>query len=242
MATPAFSVIVPIFEETDALTFSNYYFNKLSLRPIYALDSKRIQRRAEVEYLLGREVSVYENTGNCIEASYDKLAALAPTEWVLRIDCDEVPNRAMIEHCSKFVARPTDSYCGFDRDDLIWRSGQLDRMKYEPLFVDTQFRLFNRNRVKFLSRIHTPGFHVPKWKIPFLPRWNAPQAARIYHLQRVFITAQQRAEKLARYNSAGQGPKLNDWIARPDDSFKWQPFADDHFTKLFAEWQSGQKS
>ena len=240
MATIAYTIIVPVFEETDVLAFSNYYFSKLQLRPIYALDSKRIHRKVEVERILGREVSIYENPGNCIEASYQNLAALSPTDWLLRIDCDEVPNQAMLEHCTRFVDHPADAYCGFDRDDLIWREGHFERLKYAPLFVDTQFRLFNRTKVQFISRIHTSGFHVPKWKLPFLPRWNAPRGARIYHLQRAFITAQQRAEKLARYNAAGQDQQFNSWLARPDESFKWRSFHDEKFTEIFALWKATQ--
>ena len=209
MSQPAFTIIVPVFEETDALVFSNFYFSKLGLQPIYALDSKRLSRRAEVEKLLNRTVAIYENPGNCIEASYQNLASLSPTDWLLRIDCDEVPNHAILQYCANFVTYPTDAYCGFDRDDLIWREGHVEKIKYAPLFVDTQFRLFNRSRVKFLSRIHAPGFHVPKWKLPFLPGWNAPRAARLYHLQRIFITPEQREEKLARYNAAGQNQQFN---------------------------------
>ncbi len=241
MSQSPFTIIVPVFEETDALAFSNFYFNKLGLQPIYALDSKRISRRAEVEKLLGRAVAIYENPGNCIEASYQNLAALSPTDWLLRIDCDEIPNQAMLEHCARFTARPTDAYCGFDRDDLVWQGTHFQRLKYAPLFVDTQFRLFNRTKVKFLNRIHTPGFHVPKWKLPFLPSWNAPRSARIYHLQRVFITPQQRAEKLARYNAAGQDQQFNNWLARPDESFNWRSFQDDAITQNFAQWKVAQQ-
>ena len=238
MAQPPFTIIVPVFEETDALAFSNYYFNRLGLQPIFGLDSKRIGRKAEVTKILGRTPLVYENPGNCIEAGYDKLAALAPTDWILRVDCDEVPNTEMLRHCERFVAKPSDAYCGYDRDDLLWRSGHFERLKYKPLFVDSQYRLFNRTKVKFISRIHTPGFYMPKWKVPFLPGWNAPRAARLYHLQRVFITAKQRGEKLTRYNSQSQQQTFNDWLARSDDSFKWRAFHDTAFTTIFADWKA----
>lgn len=241
MSQSAFTIIIPVFEETDALTFSNFYFNKLGLKPIYALDSKRISRRAEVESLLGRAVAIYENPGNCIEASYQNLASLSPADWLLRIDCDEVPNLAMLQHCARFTTSPADAYCGFDRDDLVWRETHFERLKYAALFVDTQFRLFNRTKVKFINRIHTPGFLVPKWKLPFLPGWNAPRTARIYHLQRVFITAQQRAEKLERYNAAGQDQQFNNWLARPDESFKWRSFHDATFIEIFAQWKVMQQ-
>lgn len=234
----AFTIIIPVFEETDALAFSNFYFNKLGLQPIYALDSKRISRRAEVERRIGREVAIYDNPGICIEASYQNLAALSPTEWLLRIDCDEIPNQTMLQHCARFTTSPADAYCGFDRDDLVWRETHFQRLKYAPLFVDTQFRLFNRIKVKFINRIHTPGFHVPKWNLPFLPGWNAPRIARLYHLQRVFITPQQRSEKLTRYNAAGQQQGFNNWLSRPDESFQWRSFDDAVFTELFAQWKA----
>ena len=239
MAT--FAIIVPVFEETNALAFSNYYFNQLGLAPIFALDSKRLNRKAEVTTILGRPPAIYENPGNCIEASYDKLASLSPTDWILRVDCDEVPNKEMLQHCERFVSQPADAYCSFDRDDLLWRGDHFERLKYKPLFVDSQFRLFNRSKVRFQSRIHTPGFHVPKWKLPFLPGWNAPRNARLYHLQRTFITARQRAEKLSRYNGEGQQQTFNQWLGRPDESFKWRAFNDAGFTQMFADWKVAQQ-
>ena len=237
-----YTIIIPVFEETAALLFSHAYFSSLGLVPIYALDSKKFSRRQEVEKLLGREVVVFENPGSCIESGYANLAALSPSDWILRVDCDEVPNAAMLQHCAKFVARPVDVYCGFDRDDLIWKGDHFEKLKYAPLFVDTQFRLFNRSKIKYVSRIHTPGFRVPKWKIPFVPIWNAPSRARLYHVQRVFITPQQRAEKLTRYNGAEQDQQFNDWLARPDESFTWRPFNDRQFTDLFARWKAVQKA
>ena len=79
---PNFTIIIPVFEETDALSFSRFYFDALEVKPIYALDSKRSHRHGEVEALLGRAVSIYENPGSCIEANYGNLASLAPTMLV----------------------------------------------------------------------------------------------------------------------------------------------------------------
>lgn len=111
-----FSVIVPVLNETDALQFSSDYFKSFGIRPIYALDSKRSARRAEVERLVQDDVTIFQNSGNCIEAGYEALAALSTTDWILRIDCDEIPNLAALRHCGDFVNNPSDIYCGFDRD------------------------------------------------------------------------------------------------------------------------------
>ena len=223
------TIIIPVFEETQVLSFSNYYFDQLKLQPIYALDSKRISRRAEVQKLLGREVAIYENPGSCIEASYQNLAALSPTDWVLRIDCDEIPNPAMIAYCRQFANNPTDAYCGFDRDDLRWNDNRLEKVRVGFAFVDNQFRLFNRNKVKFVNRIHTPGFDVPKWKLPFLPLWNAPRSARIYHLQRPFLTDAERAKKIARYDAAGQDKNSMNGARNPKKIYAGHPFMTKNF-------------
>ena len=235
------SILIPIYQETAALSFSKFYFDQLGLNPTYVLDSKRIDRRNEVEALLGRSVAIYENPGSFAEANFQNFLDLADTDWVLRIDCDEVPNLAMLEHCKKFSARPTDHYCGFDRDDLIWQNDHFDRLAYAPLFVDSQYRLFNRNKVKVVEKVHTPGFHVPKWKLPF-PIWHAPRSARLYHLQRVFLSYQQRLEKSARYDSGGQSAQLSLWNTRLDDSFKWKPMRDDALTNIFLQWTQSKEA
>ena len=234
------SIIIPIFEETSALEFSKFYFDKLNLKPTYALDSKRIERRKSLEEILGQSVSVYDNPGNCIEANYETLANLSTTDWILRIDCDEVPNLQLLEHCAKFIARPTDAYCGFDRDDVLWRGSHFERLKYNPFFFDSQYRLFNRRQVKFVKKIHTPGFEMPKWKLPLIPLWHGPLSARIYHLQRNFTSAQQRAEKVARYNSSGQSKTLGEWIRKDDESFKWTKLNAPELNSIYSQWLEKQ--
>ncbi|MBG1230987.1 hypothetical protein F8B91_01405 [Aestuariivirga litoralis] len=231
-----FTIIVPVFGETRALQFSAFYFGQLGVKPFYVLDSKKQGRRAEVERLLGCEVAIYENPGNYIEANFERLTDLSPTDWILRVDCDEVPNLAMLQHCAKFVSHPSSNICGFDRDDLVWREDHFERIKQPFWFIDTQFRLFNRKQVKFVKRIHTPGFHVSKWKFPLVPAWHGPLNARLYHLQRPFISQADKLEKMQRYDQAGQDPKFHAAMMKKDDEMRWTRFADAAFTSLFASW------
>ena len=234
----SFTIIVPVFEETYALVFSQIYFSSLGLHPLYVLDSKKVSRRIEVENLLGREVEIYENSGHCIEAGYENLANVAKTDWILRVDCDEAPNKALLEHAARFVLNPTYSYCAYDRDDIIWRGTKFERLKYAPLYFDSQFRLFNRREVKFVNRIHTPGFHVPRWKPVIWPAWHGPFSARLYHLNREFVTSQQLVDKTLRYNAAGQHKKFENWYSRSANSFKWLSFDDNSFNEFFSCWKA----
>jgi hypothetical protein len=238
-----YTIIIPFYRETTALQFSRFYFDSLRIKPIYVLDSKQIARRKEAEDILGQPVAVYNNPGGFVEAHFDRLAALAPTDWILRIDCDEAPNPALLEHCARFVKRPTSNLCGFDRDDLLWRGNRFQRLKYSPLFFDSQFRLFNRRQVKFISETHTPGYHVPKWKVPLVPLWHGPLNARIYHLQRTFEPAEKRAARMTGRTDyqTGAGAKFREWNLRPDESFQWRSFNDRWFTELFAAWFKGKE-
>ncbi len=173
-----------------------------------------------------------------MEANFERLAALSPTDWILRIDCDEAANPKLLEHCERFVRRPTSNLCGFDRDDLLWRGNRFERLKYSPLFFDSQFRLFNRRRVEFISQPHSPGYRVPKWKLPLVPLWHGPLDARIYHLQRTFASPEQRATRMRDRTDyqIGVGAKYREWNLRPDDTFEWRNFEDSWFTELFAKW------
>lgn len=237
----SFGIVIPIYAEArDVLQFSKFYFEQTGYDPVYALDSKKIERRSEIEDILHQKIEIYDNPGRSyIEGHYDRLASLSPSDWVLRIDCDELPNREMLQYCHRFVCKPTDAFCGFDRDDLLWRGDRFERIKYAPLFFDTQFRLFNRTQVEFEPKIHSAGFKKPKWKTPLWPWWNAPLKARIYHLARTFVPEAQRLARMSQRQDyeTGVGLKFREWNLRPDDMFKWRSFDDQWFTSLYAEWK-----
>lgn len=235
-----FTIIIPFYSETRALAFSRFYFDKIGWKPIYALDSKKVSRRGEAEKTLGREVMIYDNPGGFVEAHFERLAALAPTDWILRVDCDEVPTVELLEHCGKFADRPTDNVCGFDRDDLLWRGDHFDRIKYRFLFQDTQFRLFNRAKVKFTPKIHTPGYHVAPYKIPYFSAWSAPAKARLYHLWRSFTPEAERIKKMQGRTDYDRsvGLKFADWSLRPDSSFNWQAVKAPFLEQAYRDWLS----
>jgi len=235
---PDFTIIVPFYKETTALAFASYYFGTLGIEPIFALDSKQIARRGEAEDIIGRPVAIYDNPGGFVESNFKQLAALSPTDWILRVDCDEVPNLKMLDHCARFVRRPTSNLCGYLRDDLLWRRDHFDKLKFSALYFDTQFRLFDRTRVRFKHEIHTPGYHVPKWKLPLVPLWAAPPRARLYHLARTFVAPAQRAARMEDRQDyqQGVGVAFREWNLRPDETHQWEHFDDPAFTRLFSDW------
>ncbi len=229
-----YSIMVPVFAETDALTFSKFYFDSLNLKPIYVLDSKRIDRRDEVERIIGREVLIYDNPGLIAESNFEKFAALSPTDWILRIDCDEAISSALIEHVGAFVKRGKGSIKGYDRRQMRWHENGFEAQK-RFIQRDVQYRLFDRRKVKFVHEIHTPGYKVHP--LQYIP---APRDARIFHLQFVFETAQQRQKKYEIYGTLEQAKTFGDWFSLHRRTVEWQPLDDAHLTSTYRAWREAQ--
>ena len=229
-----FTILIPVFEETSALAFSKFYFDRLGLRPIYVLDSKRISRRDEVERVIGREVLIYDNPGFVAEANFERFAALSPTDWVLRIDCDEALTSALVKHADQHVKRGGNSIKGYDRRQMRWHEDGFQAVKH-LIHRDIQYRLFNRRKVRFLHKIHTPGY-----KVPLLQMFPAPGLARIYHLQFLFEAPEQRQKKGALYKSLGQAEKFNEWFNTPVDKFRWESLEDPVLTDAYRAWRQKQ--
>ncbi len=231
-----YSIMVPVYNETDALSFSKFHFDSLNLRPIYVLDSKRIARRDEVERAIGGEALIYDNPGMFLEANFEKFASLSPTDWILRIDCDEVVTAALIDHAGDYVKHGSWSTKGYCRRQLRWHEDGFQYVKY--LFHrDTQFRLFDRRKVRFVRKIHTPGYDVPR-----LRRTPAPSPAHMYHLQFLFETPQQREKKGELYKSQGQPKKLDSFYTTPVEQFNWAPLDDPHLASTYRAWREVQGS
>ena len=234
-----FTVLIPVFKETEALKFSKDYFSELGITPQYALDSKRKSRQAEVERCVGRAVPVFENPENCIEANFRRFAALSPTDWILRIDCDEVPSLAALSFANQFATNSNWKIAGFPRIECV-PSGATLAADVTPGFQHftkfPQYRLFNRKRVWFRSGIHTPGYYLPR-----IQKAEAPPQACLYHLEYVFTSEQERDEKQKRYEAAGQSGSQNDdfrkWQTRSITSLTTEPVQDETLATAFKRFR-----
>ncbi len=230
-----FTILIPVFEETSALEFSIYFFQRMGVRPLYVLDSKRRDRKPEVEKLVGNAVPIYENNdGKTAEANFDKLISVSPTDWILRVDCDEVPNQEALAYCKQFMQSRSRGTVGFERPQLYFANDRLQAVAdqdYNATIASVQWRFFNRKTVKVDRRIHTPGYKLPLWG-----KTVAPLPASLFHLEWVFTTPQGRAEKSVRYDSVHQAPHMRSLQLRdPKDSIS-VPSNNSELEQIFQEW------
>ena len=229
--TLPYTIQIPVYNETRALEFSALYFDRLGLSVRYVLDSQRTDEAETTLRRLGREPVYFLNERPYIENGYENFAALSPTDWILRLDCDEVPSRELIRASIEFVERNGAGIAGFDRHQVLFRDGRLltaTTDRFRPS-AQRQWRLFNRQQVRFNRQIHSPGLHLDH------AVEQQPDAV-IYHLSWVFLSLEERVKKAARYDANGQSPvnRLNQLF--PIES---TDFADLHapfLQEIFSTW------
>lgn len=230
-----FTLQIPIYNETDLLEFSFYYHNILGLKPRYILDNKRTPEAEATLQRLNQEVAYFVNEKPYIEAGYESFAMASPTDWILRLDCDEVPSRELIDWCTNFIECGGNGVAGFERHQVVWQNGRLYSARTERFLpkVQMQWRLFNRTSVSFDTRIHTPGIKLEN----ITPM---PSEACVYHLSWQFLSFGDRLRKSDRYDRYGQ-PAANRAnqllpIEDADLAFLHAPLLQD----AYLDWQSSR--
>lgn len=132
-----YTILIPVYDETTALAFSKFYFDSIGQRPLYVLDSKKAFRQKEVEEIVQQAVPIYSNSGQCIEAGYEQLVTQAPTDWIFRVDCDEIPTLEALAFCRDSIRRVRSGIGLFDRRQLRWHEGTLEEINW-PDYKDAQ--------------------------------------------------------------------------------------------------------
>ena len=90
------------------------------------------------------------------------------SEWVVRLDDDELPSRTLCEWLDARLSGVDKNVVGFQRRWLRLAPDGSCEYSRHPLIVsrigimDVQFRLFRPAHVQYRSDIHSPGFYVPK--------------------------------------------------------------------------------
>lgn len=226
-----FSILIPVFNETDALRFSIHYMRRLGISPIYVLDRKRTAEAQAILVDAGLPLVFYDNDKPFIENGYQSLVSRSPTDWVLRLDCDEVPSPDMLSFCRDLVQQEQDTIVGFERHQLLWQgSGFLTATteRFSPS-NQRQWRLFNRCNVQYNQHIHTPGIHVTT-------AMSAPANAEVYHLSWVFLTWEDRVAKAARYDAHGQPSGNRNNQLFPLQDVEWEAFDRPFLRDGYLEW------
>lgn len=199
----SFRIVIPTRDGARWLGGFAHAYARLGLRPLYLLDDRtRDDSRA---ILAAHDAAVVEVTP-AHDRGEDVIwrgIAAADAAWVLRMDDDEMPSRALIDWIgTTALHRPEPAFYVSARQ--AWHGG-YSRMEdfyfnhARPDFLMPQPRLFRPDRVTFTDALHTAGIVVPPdtgW---------APRGAFFLHFDWLLRGPEERLAKLARYEAQRPG-------------------------------------
>jgi hypothetical protein len=175
-------------------------YESLSIRPFVLLDDSSTDGTEALLTQRGIDHAAVHAELPRVESMVRLIPDHVPSKWVIRLDDDELPSRAMRNFAAtrldglgrdvigfqrRWIRPLGDGRCAYSRHPLI-----------QSFFgaLDAQWRAFRPDAVAYCSDIHTPGFVVPRG-CPI-----APSGAFIAHFNWLVRTAGERRRQVAAYD------------------------------------------
>lgn len=211
-------------------------YRKLAIRPLVLLDNasedgtQELLEREHVEY--ARVVPEFPR----VEAIVRLIPKYTDIPWVLRLDDDEFPSRALIDWILDRLDGLDTNILGIPRRWVrMGKSGHCEfsnhpLLKQDQDKMDIQWRLFRPDRVDYITDIHSPGFRASA-------ALAAPDEAFLVHFDWIIRSRQARARKVADYDrqQSGAGSGFRDLYLWEDSDLAthgFQPMETQEFDRL----------
>lgn len=197
------SIVVPTLNSESYIDIILQYYSDHGIDIQVFVDDKSTDSTAAVVDRMGFPTHTFGGV-RVIEEAIQLIAARAGTEWVLRIDDDELPSLAMIERVRMLTANTADGpdVYNFARwQCAVNARGELIRNHAHSPLYHQQWRLFRAAKVRYTSDIHTPGI-IPG-DAPLAV--HNPVACAMIHLDWAVHSRDSRVEKIARYDAVKEG-------------------------------------
>ena len=177
------------------------YYKQVRCFPICVIDCKSDDKTESIARSLSNSVLLNESKSLSIEEMIAEMTMHAKSKWVLRLDDDELPSKALLRYAQKVTSIDHGDAHGFIRYQCAIRNdGFLMRHIDHCPYSHRQWRLYRADKVKWTSQIHSPGFHLDDIHII-----NAPDSASMIHLDWALHSYEERAKKIDRYDRVSQG-------------------------------------
>lgn len=199
-----FRVFIPTRDSTRWVGVFHDAWRRLGVSPLYIVDARSIDGTLEFLRARGAEAIPFEPSADFAEAGMVQFAGASAKEpWLLRMDDDEMPVRALLDWVAREGVRSDQPGFFLSRRELIRHDGQIwySRRKtafghpQRPDFLSGQARLFQLARVSYHSQVHTSGFEN-------LDGFGfAPPDLFFAHFVDLLLSPAQRLEKIRRYEA-----------------------------------------
>lgn len=175
-------------------------YGKQGLRPRYLIDSRSTEpyRTEALAKIAGAELLETDNAPDFVEAMLPMIASKVDTRWLFRIDDDEFPSARLLPWLNETVATTSKTVIAVPRravailDGKPMYAGTLPELHPQ----DRQYRGFVVAAHGFNALLHSPGILGESTDVH-----HAPDDCCIYHFDWIVRGREQRAQKLAHYET-----------------------------------------
>jgi len=187
-------------------------YRAIGVEPLYVVDARSTDGTLELLRAKGATCANFTPSGDFAEAGMIEFGAhAAGGGWLLRLDDDEFPTRALMQWTEIVGAKSLNQAWQVSRRELFRdESGTIVYSRaptrcpspYRPEFLHPQPRFFHADRVRWLEQVHTVGYENPLF-FDFVP-----EQAFIIHCNCLLRTPAERLDKILRYEAILPGSAL----------------------------------
>lgn len=239
------TLVVPTINSEKWLGHVIDFYGALGVSVLFALDTRSSDGTRDL--LSARSARFIEVSGEHrrLESVMPDILAKVDSEWILRVDDDELPTPGLLEFVDQAVRYSAQYVWSFPRAELRY-DAQIGTLQYSqfisfgslahglhPLahvFQNLHDRLFTRRGIELRDLLHTPGF------VPKMPRTSRPDAL-IFHFDWVLRSLAERIEKLRSYEAqdfkrarAAYHCALYETV--PESWHMWAPVRDERYASF----------
>ena len=199
------TVVIPTINSMHWLGHLIDHYRGLDVSVVFAVDARTSDETRKV--LAKKKSAYFEVRGEHprVESLMQNIVSKLKSQWILRLDDDEVPSPALLKFVDKAIEGSTEFTWGFPRVYLRYERA-LDEVQYSRFLpigpiggADRQWRLFSKSGVKLADALHTPGF------IANCKR-EAPGDAVMFHFDWVLRSLGERITKVRSYEAQDRTP------------------------------------
>ena len=201
-----YKIVIPTRDSARWIAGFLSAYRALGVEPLYLVDTRCSDDTAAILTAAGARVEPMHLERSFVEGVLPKIPALISENWVLRLDDDEFPSHALLEWLQHIRPQPHTDAFGLSRRELMIDAGTLHYSQLEDFYFDRAAplrhnphqRLYRPASVAYEDRIHTSGI-IPQ------SQDYAPQDAYFVHFDWILRSAEERVEKLRRYERTESG-------------------------------------
>ena len=217
------SIVIPTINSARYIDIVLAFYQRHQIPVSVLVDDRSRDETFAVASRLVPDTRLIRNPGSIVEDLIPLIAQMFATQWILRIDDDELPTLAMMQFVEEAIGHNEVAVFGFLRHQCaISRAAGLLHARGVSTSLHRQWRLFQPTRVTFHNSLHTPGLLADGIYE------SGPASASLIHLDWAVHTLAERREKLEFYDAhtPGEGTKWRAYYLYEEAGIAEQEFAE----------------